>query len=54
MHRVDGRLAAIEQRMAAAVFSGQIPEPSLADLFSDPMTRVLMTADRVEYCDLEA
>jgi len=54
MQRNSGRLSAIEQRMAAAVFSGQVTEPSLADLFRDPMTQALMTADRVERRELEA
>jgi hypothetical protein len=54
MQQIDGRLAAIEQEMAAAVFSGPITEPTLGDLFSDPMTHALMTADRVEYSNLEA
>jgi len=54
MQRNSGWLSAIEQRMAAAVFSGPVTEPSLADLFRDPMTQALMTADRVERRELEA
>jgi hypothetical protein len=54
MQRINGRLATIEQQMEAEAFSGRIMEPTLADLISDPMTHAIMTADGVEYSDLEA
>ena len=54
MQHVDGGLAALERRMAAAAFWGRTSEPSLADLFRDPITKAVMAADRVEYRDLEA
>jgi hypothetical protein len=34
--------------------SGFSNEPTLADLFGDPMTHVLMAADRVNHSELQA
>jgi hypothetical protein len=53
MERTKARVAAIAQQMAVPVFSGGRTEPTLAELFSDPITHALMTADRVEYGELE-
>ena len=52
MHRTSGRLAAIEQRFVPTISAGST-EPTLSDLFSDPIIYTLMNADQVEYHQLD-
>ena len=52
MQPTDARPADKPQRDVPA-FSRPMQEPSLADLFSDPITGMLMSADRVEYRALD-
>jgi hypothetical protein len=56
MQHGNQRLAAVERQMAAAAFSRPVvvAEPSLAELFNDPMTHAVMAADRVQSAELEA
>lgn len=53
MLRINGRLAAIEQQRVSPASSGQTTEPTLADLFSDPIIYTLMNADQVDYRQLD-
>ena len=53
MERSNGRLAAVRQQIAVSVFSSGGTEPTLADLFSDPIIYTLMNADQVDHRQLE-
>jgi hypothetical protein len=42
------------ERQVAMSMSCFGAEPTLADLFGDPMTHVMMAADHIDYWDLDA
>jgi hypothetical protein len=53
MQHTGGLIGAAE-RQAVMPMSCLSAEPTLADLFSDPIMHGMIAADRVDYCDLQA
>jgi hypothetical protein len=54
MQHTGGPIGAAERQAAVLPMRRFSTEPTLADLFGDPMTYVMMAADHIDYWDLDA